>query len=298
VTEACSIVVVTHNSAPDLERLLDSLRLHLPIAYQLIVVDTGSRDRGVDVARAGGAEVLELPHNPGFGAANNAGMGRARAPLTALLNPDIELTDDGLARLFELARQRRALVVPRLVGPDGKIQKTAHPVPGRVEALGFGLLGPALPPPLKVRAEPWRADGERVVGWVIAAAVVAQTEVLRALGPFDPDAFLFYEDLDFCLRARTRGVPTLLEPRVVLHHRGAHSTEPRFGGEPYEVLARRRRAVIRTRLGDRALALDDLAQGLTFFTRAAARRILGRSAARERAQLKALRAARSADVAR
>lgn len=290
---AFSVVVVTHDSEEDLRRLLAGLaRLPSP-APQVVVVDTGSRDASAAVAGESGAEVVLLPENPGFGAANNAGVARAHEDVCVLLNPDIELLGDGLVRLAAAARGRRALLVPRLLEPDGRVQQTAHPVPGQVEALAFALLGPALPPPLRERAEPWRAEKERAVGWAIAAALAAPTSVLRELGPFDPAAFLFYEDLDVALRARARGVPTLLRPDVVLRHRGGHSTGGAFGGEPHDVLARRRRAVVGERLGPRALALDDLAQGVTFATRAAARRLLGRPAARPRAQLGALRRARA-----
>ena len=126
--------------------------------------------------------------------------------------------------------------------------------------------------PLRDRADPWRADGdEQPVGWAIAAAVAARTATLRRLGPFDPEQFLFFEDLDLCLRARAAGVPTILHPDLALEHRGGHSTEPAYGGEPHELLAARRRAVVRANLGRRALALDDAAQALTFATRAAAR---------------------------
>jgi GT2 family glycosyltransferase len=258
----------------------------------VVVVDTGSGDNSLDVARSFAADALELPDNPGFGPANNAGLRHASGEVTALLNPDIELLDDGLARLVTLASDVRALLVPRLVGHEGIVQKTAHPVPGRASAFAFALLGPALPRGARVHAEPWRSQRPVVVGWAIAAALVAQTDALRALGPFDPKTFLFYEDLDLCLRAAERGIPTILRPEVVVRHRGAHATAPTFGGEPYELLARRRREVIRARLGRHSLALDDAAQAVTFATRAAARVAVGRSPARPLAQLRALRRAR------
>ena len=96
-----SVVVVLHDSAPELAALLASIDTHLPVAPQLIVVDSGSRDDGAERARAAGAEVVVLDGNPGFGAANNAGLARARHDVTVLLNPDCELLDAGL----ELATQ-------------------------------------------------------------------------------------------------------------------------------------------------------------------------------------------------
>jgi N-acetylglucosaminyl-diphospho-decaprenol L-rhamnosyltransferase len=286
-------VVVLHDSRPDLGRLLASLARYLRSAPQLVVVDTGSQDGGPDLAERHGAEVIRLEGNPGFGAANNAGVARARHDVTVLLNPDVELLDGGLAGLVAQARAREGLHVPRLLNADGSIQRSAHPVPGRAAALLPALVHPrALPARARLAADPWRAPSEREVGWAIAAALAARTATLRGLGPFDPEHFLFYEDLDLCLRARAVGVPTVLHPTIALRHAGGHSTRPAFGGEPLELLARRRRAIVGGRLGARALALDDAAQAATFATRWAARCALRRDAAREAAQLAALRAAR------
>jgi GT2 family glycosyltransferase len=113
-----------------------------------------------------------------------------------------------------------------------------------------------MPRALREHYEPWRAERPRAAGWAIAACVAARTDLLRRLGPFDPSAFLFYEDLDLCLRARAAGVPTVLQDGVTLVHAGGHSTGP----EDVARQVARRRAVIRANLGRRALALDDTAQ--------------------------------------
>ncbi len=257
-----SVLCVVHDSAADLQRLVASLRRHAPEA-QLVVADTGSRDDGPALARAEGAELVELPANPGFGAANNAALERATGEVVALLNPDVELLDGALQQLAGAARARDALHVPRLLNADGSVQDSAHPLPGRPRE----LLRALAPGPL--RREPWRvARDVREVGWAIAAAVVARAATLRALGPFDPGAFLFYEDLDLCLRAREAGVPTVLHPGVRMRHAGAHSTAARFGGEPVDYLVARRREVLAARLGPRGLALDDAAQALEHGARA------------------------------
>jgi N-acetylglucosaminyl-diphospho-decaprenol L-rhamnosyltransferase len=291
---AVGIVCVLHDSAEDLRRLLRSLE-PAPERPQLVVVDAGSSDEGPEIARLWGAEVLEAG-DVGFGAANNLGVERVRSSVTLLLNPDIVVPEYAVVdRLARHARREDALHVPRLLNPDGSVQRSAHPLPGRVDALLPAVVHPrALPRSLRHRADPWRDDdaAERPVGWAIAAAVAARTATLRRLGPFDPAQFLFFEDLDLCLRARAAGVPTLLHADLALEHRGGHSTGPAYGGEPHELLARRRREVVRANLGGRALALDDAAQALTFATRAAARAALRRPAGRERAQLRALRAAR------
>jgi N-acetylglucosaminyl-diphospho-decaprenol L-rhamnosyltransferase len=289
-------VVVLHDSEGELRVLLDSLERHLADRPQLVVVDSGSSDRGAELARARGAEVLELPGNPGFGAASNAGLARARHDVTVLLNPDCELIDGSLAGLAALARAHPdALHAPRLLNGDGSVQRSAHPLPGTPGALLGALVHPPLlPRALRERSEPHRASSARTVGWAIAACLAARTATLRRLGPFDPGVHLFAEDMELCLRARAAGIPTVLHPQLRLRHAGGHATLR--SGEPYELLASRRREAVANALGPRALALDDLAQALTFATRAAGHAVLGGDAARPRAQLAALRRARRGRV--
>ena len=285
-------VVVLHDSEPELRVLLASLDAHLDDRPQLVVVDSGSRDAGAQLARAHGAEVIERPDNPGFGAASNAGIARARSDVTVLLNPDCELLDGSLAVLAALARAHpRALHAPRLLNADGSVQRSVHPLPGTAGTLLPALVHPPLlPRALRERAEPHRAGAARSVGWAIAACLAGATATLRQLGPFDPAVHLFAEDMELGLRARAAGIPTVLHPRLRVRHAGGHATLR--AGEPFDLLARRRREVIAGTLGSRALALDDLGQALTFATRAAGHAALGGDARRPRAQLAALRRAR------
>ena len=277
-----TIVTVLHDSAPELRRLLPSLREHLPSGTQIVVVDSGSSDDGPALAQAAGAEVVVLEGNPGFGTASNAGVAAARHAVTVLLNPDSELLDAGLSELAGRAAGCEALLVPRLIEADGALQRSAHPLPGGPMALVRAVL------PTRALPQPHRARRPRRVGWAIAACLAARTPLLRRLGPFDPDAFLFYEDMDLCLRAHAAGVPTVLHPEVVVRHLGGRSTAREFGGEAFELQARRRREVVGARLGGRALRYDDGAQALTFGLRAA----VGRERGRNVAALRALRAAR------
>lgn len=289
-----TIVTVLHDSEEPLRGLLASLERHLPEPPQLVAVDAASTDGGPELAREHAAEVVSLGANPGFGAACNAGLELAREPVSVLLNPDCELLDGSLARLAACAATGpERLWAPRLLDPDGAIQRSAHALPGTPGGLISAFLHPPLlPRALRERCEPHRAERPRAVGWFIAACVVARTETLRRLGPFDPGQFLFYEDMDLCLRARAAGVPSVLDPGVALRHLGGHATRRAYAGEPHDLLARRRRSVVEANLGARAGELDDATQALTFATRALARAVLGRDGGRERAQLAGVRAAR------
>jgi N-acetylglucosaminyl-diphospho-decaprenol L-rhamnosyltransferase len=283
-----AIVTVIHDSEVELGGLLASVALLPEPRPRVVVVDSGSSDGGPRLAAERGAEVVRLDGNLGFGAGCNAGIERVTEPVTAFVNPDVELLDDGLARLAGDALAGGALLAPRLLNADGSVQDSAHPVPGRLEGLLPALLPRRL---LPARFEPWRGERARTVGWVVAACIVGRTDELRSLGPFDRDAFLFYEDMELCLRARRAGIPTVYRPDVAVRHLGGTSTGRALSEDrDLELRARRRREVM-AHEGRVRLAVDDLSQGLTFALRGAAK-ALGGEGKIERRRLKALLRAR------
>jgi N-acetylglucosaminyl-diphospho-decaprenol L-rhamnosyltransferase len=285
-----SICIVTHNSSRELGRLFDSIDEHLSEHPQIICADSGSTDDSASVARERGAEVIVMEGNPGFGAANNAALKLASEPVTVLLNPDCYLIDSGLVRLASSAAALRALLVPRLLNEDGSIQDSAHPLPGGMDGYLAALTVPRLlPQRLRDRVQPFRSGRQREVGWAIAACIAAQTKLLLELGPFNADDFLFAEDLDLCLRARSLAIPTVFDPSVALAHSGGHATSSMSDPARLELQAGRRREVIKRQLGAGALATDDRTQALTFKVRA----LVGRDKSCNEQRLAALRTAQN-----
>jgi GT2 family glycosyltransferase len=305
--ESLALVTVTHNSSSELERLLESVARHLP-GTRVVVVDSASEDQSREVAlrrRAGIAtELIALERNEGFGAGCNRGVAAVKEPVTALVNPDVELLDDSLLALVEEALRPAVperLLAPLVLSPDGSRQDTVHPLPGSAPELARSLVPPALaagPLGPALGLAPWRSHGPRRVGWAVACALVARTDTFVRLGPFDEQIFLYGEDLDLGLRARELGIETWFCPRARVIHARAHSTAPAFGGEPFEQLARARHEVVARRLGPRYAWLDDSAQAVTFTSRRLLKRVLGRDAERERRQLAAIRAVRGSSVAK
>jgi N-acetylglucosaminyl-diphospho-decaprenol L-rhamnosyltransferase len=291
-----AVVTVTHNSATELARLAASMRRHLPGA-RLVVVDSASSDDTLAVARSlPGVTTVGLDRNVGFGCGCNHGLEAVDEPVVALLNPDVELVDDSLLELADEALDRtrpQRLLAPLVLNPDGSRQDTVHPLPASVADAARALVPPALAPGTALA--PWGAREPRVVGWAVGAALVASADTLRRLGPFDERIFMYGEDLDFGVRAAQAGVPTWFWPSARVLHDRAHASALAFGGEPFERLARARRDVVARRLGPSRARLDDAAQMATFATRIVGKRLLGRSATRERRQLRALARVRRPD---
>jgi N-acetylglucosaminyl-diphospho-decaprenol L-rhamnosyltransferase len=292
-----AIVTVTHNSAAALERLLRSAEQHLPGAH-VIVVDSGSSDGSAVVARAAAprASVIELRDNVGYGRAANAGLDTVEEPVSALIQPDVELVDGSLGYLAAdlLAPDvPERILAPAVLSPDGSREATAHLDPAsQLRWLGALVPPTALPAALRDRVDPWRSQRSRPIGWAAGACLLAPTQTLRRLGPFDERIFLFGEDMDLGLRASDAGVDIVFRPDARVVHSGAHSVGPSLGDEPFELLARQRRAVMGERRGAEDLERDDRIAILTSLSRIAFGTLLGRSTERERRRLAARRRVR------
>lgn len=287
--EGIALVAVSHDSAPELGRLLASSARHLPGA-RVVVADSGSTDASATVARAAGAHVLELGQNVGFGRATNAALAEVHEPVCLLVNPDVELVDASLAALARaVGSGPERILAPVLLRSDGHREASAHPAPLSPAALALAL-APArlLPGALRDRIEPFRSDRPRRVAWAVGACLAARTSTFRRLGPFDPAIFLYGEDLDLGLRAAQAGVPTVLWPGARVLHTGGTSSRRAFGGEPVDRLVEARRRVLIQHRGALAARADLAVQALTFADRALLKRLLSRPATRERAYLRAL----------
>jgi N-acetylglucosaminyl-diphospho-decaprenol L-rhamnosyltransferase len=228
----------------------------------------------------------------------NAGLREVTEPVTVVLNPDVELLDSSLAGLArEASRTDRPerLLAPLVLLPDGSRQDSAQAEPGSAP-LWLRALVPAeaLPGPLRRAVDPWRSERPRRVGWAVGCCIGARTETLRRLGPFDEGIFLYGEDLELGLRAADEGVETWFWPSARIRHERAHATDRAFGGEAFELLARRRRDVVARRRGPARARLDDWLMLATLVNRVALKTLLRRSSEPERARLAALRRVRRA----
>src|SRR5581483_3886838 len=128
----------------------------------------------VEAARRGGAEVIALGENVGFGRACNRALAAVSEPVTVLVNPDVELVDDSLLALAREAAATGRLLAPLVLRPDGGVQDSVHPVPASAADLARVLM------PARLRAPGARRP--RRVGWAIGCCVAARTDVLRQLG--------------------------------------------------------------------------------------------------------------------
>jgi N-acetylglucosaminyl-diphospho-decaprenol L-rhamnosyltransferase len=220
---------------------LDRARNELEPGSELdtVIVDNASHDGTVERVRqhAPWAHLIESPRNAGFAAACNVGIASSkRAQVIVLLNPDVEVRADFFSRLARLDWPSHvAARGPAIFDEDGRLEQSARGFPkARTALLGRTSLLARARPRSRLLQHDLLADadgGARAVDWVSGACVIVPTEIFRSVGPLDEGFFMYWEDADWCLRARRRGYTVIYEPALVaVHHQGA-SSRYRRGGE-------------------------------------------------------------------
>jgi N-acetylglucosaminyl-diphospho-decaprenol L-rhamnosyltransferase len=221
--EDVGVVVVTLNAMPWLERCLESVRGH-----DTVVVDHGSTDGTPAHARSlPHVRVVEQP-NRGLGAGWNRGMRELTGKRYFLiLNADAWVVGDAVERLAAFAdeRPRAAYVGPRLLNPDGTLQRSvrAFPTVWRLVTEYYFLrkLAPGSRALNAFYAGRFRHDEVREADWLMGACMLVRTEAVEEVGGLDEDFFLFNEESDWCFRFRRAGWEVVFFPGAEVAHVGA-----------------------------------------------------------------------------
>lgn len=212
-TPSLSVVIVTWNSAGDVELALPALIAELRKGDELIVVDNASADGTADrVAQlAPQAELIRNDENLGFVGGVNCGAAEAEGDLLVLLNPDAQVQPgwrEGIERPW--LEQRGWGVWQALITSDGGSR-----INSEGNAIHFtgvcwaGGAGRPLSGATKVARE---------VGYASGACLAVPLHVWRELGGFPPRLFLYGEDVDISLLARLSGRPVGIEPSALVEH--------------------------------------------------------------------------------
>jgi N-acetylglucosaminyl-diphospho-decaprenol L-rhamnosyltransferase len=225
-----SAIIVTYNSALWIGRSIESLS---ETGAEVIVVDNGSTDGTLDLVRERFPEARLLKEeNRGFGAGNNAGMRIASGRYFLLLNPDAWLPDGSLYRLVAFADKHldAAVVGPRLLNPDGSLQRSVrgYPTPWRIATEYFFLRK------LAPRSHALNAmfgagfDHESVLNadYLFGACLLVRREAVDSVGGFDEDFFLMSEEVDWCYRFHEADWTVLFYPGAEAYHVVGASLDP------------------------------------------------------------------------
>lgn len=214
-----AIILVNYNGRKYLPDCLSSLAgLDYPKDnYKIFFVDNLSTDDSLSYAKTNFPDInyIEAGENLGFAAGNNLGMSRAMAEnfdYVFLINQDTICNQDVLTKLVNLAEKddKLAAIQPRLM---------LHPETDKINSLGNSLhyLGFGFSSGGYQKFDNNLQPKE--IAYATGAAVLIKKEVLKKIGLFPADFFMYHEDMDLGWRMRLAGYKIMVDPGAVVYHK-------------------------------------------------------------------------------
>lgn len=186
--------------------------------YEVLVADNASSDGSADMVqeRFPGVTLIANSTNLGYAKANNDLAARVQGELLLFLNPDTVLSN--IEPLLERikADPKTVLVAPQLVYPDGRVQQSCRRFPS--PAMLFQ--------PGRYKMRDFDHKTAREVDQPMATAWLVRKEAWEDVGPFDERFPIFFNDVDWCCRAKRKGWKIWFDPATqTTHHHGGSTRQ-------------------------------------------------------------------------
>lgn len=211
-----TLSIVSHGSTDTLHTLLASLQHHEanPRRFRILLTDNLRNDLpDFDPAPWHSLHIIRNPAPLGFAHNHNNAFQLAQGEWFAILNPDLvferPIFDSLIQRLTGLPD---ALLAPCIVDENGHMQDSFRPLPTPFELLRRRLPGYHFQP------QPPDPDGLIRPDWIGGMFWLLKADLYRRLGGMDAAYRLYFEDVDFCTRARLQGVQVLVDSQVRIRH--------------------------------------------------------------------------------
>ncbi len=215
-TPSVSVIIVTHNSADEVSRPLESLAAST-IAGDLecVVVDCASTDATIEAVRREYRDARVIAaDNVGFAEGNNIGVAASSGEYVLMLNPDawVEPTTIDVLRRTLIDHPEFGAVGATVRHPDGRIQEVGN----RLDWFGF---------PIPQRPDEPGTEIVRDAFFVSGCGVLLRRRDWERVGGLDGRLFMFVEEVDLCWRLQLAGLRTVVVPDVVIWHVGGASLD-------------------------------------------------------------------------
>lgn len=221
-TRIFAVSINWRSAASTIESVRALLKTGALTETQVVLIDNGSGDGSAEALAQAfpHATLFALDRNTGFGPAANRGIQHAlaqQADAVLLLNSDAVIADNAITCMMQRLHDDPSVGV---VSAKIFLQETQ---PSRLWKVG-GV---------------WQnhnvislGEGELDHGqyntapldFVYGCAMLLRADLLRQIGGFDEQFFLYYEDVDLCLRAKAAGYRSVIEPSAHVWHAGSYST--------------------------------------------------------------------------
>lgn len=205
-----TVSLVSHGHGPMVNQLVRQL-LACPEVAQIIL--TRNIPDATPLVQHEKLAIIDNHDPAGFGTNQNAAFDRCRTPYFCVLNPDIELVDNPFpALLVCLAQEGSALAAPLVFAPDGSIEDSVRRFPTLVSLLQKASGGNDGCYQVGLGQESFFPD------WVGGMCMLFRSTSFGRMGGFDVGYFLYYEDVDICVRLWKSGLRVIACPSVYVVH--------------------------------------------------------------------------------
>lgn len=228
-----AIVIINYRTPHLVIDCLASLEDQIDVTQHcVILVDNDSGDESVSILEQtivdhqwnDWVHLIASPVNGGFSAGNNLGIKAINAQAYLLLNSDTIVRLGAIASLLKALEQHpeAGLISPRLEWPDGTPQISCF----RDHSFVSELINAAATGPITTLFSPYNVpipvlDSPFEPQWTSFACVLIRREVIEQIGLMDEGYFMYFDDIDYCRRARKAGWKVLHWPDAhVVHLRG------------------------------------------------------------------------------
>ncbi len=226
------IVTVSFRSGDAIRTLIASLPASTTWHTDVVVVDNvpGGDPTLSDAVKGSSARIIARPDNPGYGGGVNSGVAALDSEIDffVVVNPDVVLDPGALDTLLRVIHSDPTIgsVGPLLRDTDGNPYPSARAIPSLRVGIGHALLGDLVPSNSWTRKYHAAADysNQRDAGWLSGACVVIRRTAFDAVGGFDDDYFMYFEDVDLGYRLGRNGWRNVFVPTSTAEHEGGHST--------------------------------------------------------------------------
>lgn len=226
-----SVVIVSFNTMKLTDDCLASVMKSLRgsnVTYEIIVIDNASTDGSCDMIKKKHPTVILVKNkeNIGFGRANNKGIRLSKGNLILLLNSDTIIPNNALVKLYQYAKKHpRNFIGPKLLNMDRSPQTSCGPfLTLPVVFASLFLKGDV------IGLTRWSPKRTRYVDWVSGACIIAPKKLFLDDLLFDEQIFMYMEEIDLLMRARSKGYKTrFYAGSEIIHLGGGSSTNKRTG---------------------------------------------------------------------
>ena len=226
-----SIVIVNYRVKYFLEQTVRSAKEALEgFMGEIIVIDNNSGDDSIAHLRECFPDVIVIENkdNPGFGRANNQGFDIARGKFTLILNPDTIIGSHTIRDCIDFYNEHSGDcggIGTMMHDGNGKFlpeSKRSFPTPWVSFCKIFGLssLFPKSPLFAKYHLRYLPADRWHRIDILSGAFIFIRTDLLRSVGGFDEDFFMYGEDIDLAFRIVKTGHSNYYIPSPIIHYKG------------------------------------------------------------------------------